>query len=155
MLKKGNSLITAGVLGTIPRSTKCLRRASRWFTMSSKYVSSLNNGKADNRFPETLLLFRRFGVTGQFSKDACLQINQDRPDQSQMLINKNQFYSIKIILADQCWSLQIIPVWSALIFIDQNRSAMIFIDPHWEQFLKSDVYWSALICIWDWSSMSW
>ncbi len=34
-------------------------------------------------------------------------------------------------------------------------SIKIIIEPHWDQFRKSDLYWSALIGIGDWSSMSW
>ena len=39
--------------------------------------------------------------------------------------------------------------------IDPQWSAMIFIEPHWDQYRKSDLYWSALISIGDWSGMPW
>ena len=52
--------------------------------------------------------------------------------------------------------------WSTLIFIESNWSFLIFIDRQWsilnhilDQFLKFDFYWSTLIGIGDWSSMSW
>ncbi len=79
---------------------------------------------------------------------------------------------------DQCGSMQIksrlLPMmiygdlcstdrhWSALIFIEKNWSLLIRNDREWsllshilDQFLKYDLYWSALIGIGDWSSMSW
>ena len=90
------------------------------------------------------------------NKDHCWSI----------LINKDQFSSTKINV-DQCrsmpigidshWSLlrRIDLYWEELILIDRQWLAMIFIEPHLDQFLKSDLYWSALIGIRDWSGMSW
>ncbi len=80
-----------------------------------------------------------------------------------MKINTDQYFSS--IDADQATSdptmISIDPHWSALIFIESNWSLLIKIDRQWsllshilDQFLKCDLYWSALIGIWDWSSMS-
>ncbi len=52
--------------------------------------------------------------------------------------------------------------WEELIFIEKNWSLLIGNDWQWsllshilDQFLKSDLYWSSLISIGDWSSMFW
>ncbi len=84
----------------------------------------------------------------RINKDKILGIDPNVAQYRSLPINKDQFFSIKIN-ADQ------------LIFIEKNWSLLIDNDRQWsllshilDQFLKSDLYWSALIGIGDWSSMS-